>query len=147
MKDRYVQRPYTHGPKRGPRSREQLRCFVDHKGRQHFNFRQEVWLDPAVAMAYTKVASTALTTLAANLLALALAERDRRRTSYLQVAMASRFAVVFARRFSEECLLPAPDEGWVMPCTAIRAWLVSRLRGVGLGDFEEPMTDFRRQRR
>lgn len=105
----------------------QLCCRVDSAGRQHFNFRQQVWLHPAVPMAYTKVPGTALTTLAANLLALAL-QRPSGRESRLAIAIAARCARGLARQFCEECLLAAPEGGWVMPRATIRAWLARRLQ-------------------
>lgn len=104
-----------------------MRCIVDRRGRQHFNFQQRVWLHPAIAMAYTKVPSAAMTTLAANLLTLALRTPGERALGRLEWALASRYARALARRFSAECLLHAPDEGWVIPCAAIRAWLATRL--------------------
>jgi hypothetical protein len=106
---------------------EQLLCIVDGSGRQYFNFPQQVWVYPAIPMAYTKVPSTAMTNLAANLLALALNERGERSEARLETALASRYVLALARQFSTECLLQAPDEGWVIPRAAIRAWLAARL--------------------
>jgi|SRR5579862_9278126 len=114
-------------PRHGRSGQEELLCIVDDSGRQHFNFRQRVWLHPAIPMAYTKVASTAMTTLAANLLTLALRERSARAETRLESALASRYALALAPQFSRECLLHAPDRGWVMPRAAIRAWLAARL--------------------
>jgi len=101
--------------------------MVDASGRQYFNFPQQVWVHPAIPMAYTKVPSTAMTNLAANLLALALRERGDRSEARLETALASRYILALARQFSTECLLEAPDEGWVIPRAAIRAWLAARL--------------------
>jgi hypothetical protein len=116
------------GPRRSAgSSNEPLRCVVDSAGRQHFNFDQRVWLHPAVPMAYTKVPSAAMTTLAANLLVLAIRERSGRCQAGVESALAARYAVALAHRFSTECLLNAPDEGWVIPRAAIRAWLATRL--------------------
>jgi len=78
-------------------------------------------------MAYTKVPSTAMTNLAANLLTLALRERGQRSERRLESALAARYALALARQFSSECLLRAPDEGWVIPRATIRAWLAARL--------------------
>lgn len=130
--------PHPQYRKGSVRPLEQLRYFVDRNGRQHFNFRQRVWLDPAVPMAYTRVPSIALTTLAVNLLAQALRQRAARlkrgsrpeRDSLLAIGQSTRCALTLARQFSEECLLGAPDEGWVMPRATIRAWLSARLRAV-----------------
>jgi hypothetical protein len=133
--------PGDTGRRRAARAvNSQLRCIVDSNGRQHFNFAQRVWLRPAIPMAYTKVPSTAMTTLAANLLTLALEERGEHSESSLEAALAARYALALARQFSRECLLNAPDEGWVIPRAAIRAWLATRLprlpRGRRLaGDF------------
>jgi hypothetical protein len=103
---------------------DEFRYFVDRQGRQHFNFRQKVWLDASVQMAYTRVYSVALKTLAVNLLTLVTRKRD------LQAAVGntSRRVVLLAPSFSRECLLGAPDEAWALPKTTIKAWLESRLR-------------------
>jgi hypothetical protein len=110
---------------------EDIRFYIDRAGRQHFNFEQRAWLDPLVPMACTRVHSTALATLAVNLLTLVLRERDY----HAAVGRSCRRAVVLAREFSDECLLSAPEQGWVMPRSAIRAWIGShrRARGVGRG--------------
>jgi hypothetical protein len=102
----------------------ELRFRLDPLGRQHFNFPQRIWLRPAVPMACTRTRSTALLTLAANLLSLSL---PRQATGQSQPA--ERLAVALARRFSEECLLGAPAVGWVMPREAISAWVQSKVRG------------------
>ena len=52
--------------------------FMDRSGRQHFNFVQRIWLDPAISMEFTTVQTTALETLAVNLLTLVTRERDCR---------------------------------------------------------------------
>jgi len=105
-------------------------CFhIDRDGRQHFNFKQQIWLDPAVPMACTRVHSTALTTLAINLLTLVL----RRRDYHAAIGTVSRRAVVLAREFSDDCLLRAPGQAWVMPRSAIRAWVDSRRRARAIG--------------
>jgi hypothetical protein len=103
-------------PARRPRSRElEFRYFIDQRGRQHFNFQQTIWLDPSVDMAFTRVYSTALKTLAANLLALTLDEPGRT-------------AVRLAPAFSRECLMGAPDRAWALPRSTIQSWLESKRR-------------------
>lgn len=105
-------------------ARDAICYYIDPNGRQHFNFVQQIWLDPLVPMAYTHVHSTALTTLAVNLLTFVLSERDYRAA----IGTTCRRAVALAREFSEDCLLTAPDQAWVMPHSAIKAWINSRQR-------------------
>jgi hypothetical protein len=93
----------------------EFRFFVDRRGRQHFNFRQTLWLDAAVEMAFTRVYSTALKTLAANILAQALDKPARR-------------AVQLAPTFTRECLMGAPDKAWALPRSTIEAWFASKQR-------------------
>jgi hypothetical protein len=108
-----------------PRLRDhEFRFFVDRQGRQHFNFRQRVWLDASVQMAYTRVYSVALKTLAVNLLTLVTPKRDYQAA----VRLTSRQAVLLAPSFIRDCLSDAPDEAWALPRTAIEAWVESRLR-------------------
>jgi hypothetical protein len=108
-----------------PRRRDyEFRYFVDRQGRQHFNFRQRVWLDVSVQMAYTRVYSVALKTLAVNLLMLVTPKRHYQAAARLT----SRQAVLLAPSFIRECLLGAPDEAWALPRVTIEAWLESRLR-------------------
>lgn len=109
---------------RGP-SHDEFRYFLDHQGRQHFNFRQRVWLDASVQMACTSAYSTALATLAVNLLTYATRARDYRAA----VGLTSRRALALAPAFSRECLLSAPDQAWVLSKSAIRAWLDSHRPG------------------
>lgn len=105
-----------------PRVRDyEYRYFIDRQGRQHFNFRQRVWLNASVQMAYTRVYSVALKTLAVNLLVLA----DYRTAARLT----PRKAGLLAPSFIRECLVGAPDAAWALPSTTIEAWLESRLRG------------------
>jgi hypothetical protein len=106
-----------------PRNVE-FRYFIDRQGRQHFNFRQRVWLDASVQMAYTRVYSVALKTLAVNLLTLVTRKRDFQAA----VGFTSRRVVLLAPSFCRECLLGAPDEAWALPKATIKAWLESRLR-------------------
>jgi hypothetical protein len=106
-----------------------IRFHIDADGRQHFNFEQRIWLDPLVPMACTRVPSTALTTLAVNLLTLVMRARDYRAA----IGVGSRQAVLLAQDFSDECLLPAPGQAWVMPRAAIRAWIESHRRSRGAG--------------
>jgi len=106
-------------PLRQPRD---FRCYRDRDGRQHFNFAQRLWLQPAVRMACTRTSSTAVITLALNVLALAMP------ATRLVSAGRTRRALLLARAFSEDCLLSAPDSGWVIPRSAVTAWLQSRSR-------------------
>jgi hypothetical protein len=103
----------------------EFRYFIDRQGRQHFNFRQRVWLDASVQMAYTRVYSVALKTLAVNLLMMVMAKRNYHAAARLTPRQAGLLAPSFVR----ECLLGAPDEAWALPRTTIEAWLESRLRG------------------
>ncbi|MGH8142176.1 MAG: hypothetical protein ACREU2_06640 [Steroidobacteraceae bacterium] len=120
---------HSHPKRRGPPAAapEDICFHVDRAGRQHFNFEQQVWLDPLVQMACTRVHSTALTTLAVNLLTLVLRERNYPAA----VGTSCRQAVVLARAFSDDCLLSAPGNAWVMPRSAIRAWIHSHRRARG----------------
>ncbi len=93
---------------------------LDGTGRQHFNFRQRLWLQPRVAMAVTPVITIALETLAANLLSLALNGTGD--------GSCDRLALKLARRFCEQCLLTADPDGWLIPCASIRAWVAAQRR-------------------
>lgn len=111
-----------------PAANTEFRYHIDRAGRQHFNFAQRVWLRRSVRMACTRAHSTALATLAVNLLAMVLeeqelgaVERDSRRR-----------AIGLARQFAEDCLLTAPEDGWVMPRDAIEAWIRTRSRSRAL---------------
>lgn len=108
-----------------PRPHQEFRCRIDRAGRQHFNFAQRVWLYRSVPMACTRTPSTAMVTLAVNLLTMVLAERDYRAA----VGTTCRRAVTLASKFAEDCLLTAPDGSWVMPRDAIEAWIRSRTGG------------------
>ena len=108
-----------------PTAHTEFRYHVDRAGRQHFNFAQRVWLRRSVRMACTRAHSTALATLAANLLAMVLEECER---SAARKASRRR-AIGLARQFAEDCLLTAPEDGWVMPRDAIEAWIRTRSRG------------------
>lgn len=121
-----------------PRLRDyEFRYFVDRQGRQHFNFRQRIWLDASVQMAYTRVYSVALKTLAVNLLTLVTPKRDYQGA----VGLTSRQAVLLAPSFIRDCLVGAPDEAWALPRTAIEAWVESRLRNRARprSDMERPI--------
>jgi hypothetical protein len=98
-----------------------FRYFVDRAGRQHFNFAQRIWLDPAIEMAFTRVQTLALETLALNLLTFMTRERDHRAA----VGITSHRAVVLAPEFCADCLRSAPPEAWELPRAAIKAWLDS----------------------
>jgi hypothetical protein len=105
----------------------EFRFFIDQHGRQHFNFKQQRWLTASVEMAFTRVYSTALKTLAANMLAL--------------YGIPGRSAVLLAPAFCRECLMGAPDRAWALPMATIEAWLDSKKRR------RTPRTHARRQRR
>jgi hypothetical protein len=113
----------TTRPECSPRNGE-FRYFIDRQGRQHFNFRQRVWLDASVQMAYTRVYSVALKTLAVNVLTMTTRKRDYQ----VAVGFTSRRVVLLAPSFIRECLLDAPDGAWALPKSSIKAWLESRLR-------------------
>jgi hypothetical protein len=98
--------------------------YVDRRGRQHFNFVQQVWLRAEVEMAVTPVMTVALETLAINL----LTQVTRRRDYAAAVGTTSRCVVKLAHRFCAECLLTARADGWVMPRPAVRAWLNTQSR-------------------
>ncbi|MGH9643509.1 MAG: hypothetical protein ACRD3Q_13930 [Terriglobales bacterium] len=114
-------------PPRGPKRRTtggEFRYCVDARGRQHFNFRQRIWLHPAVDMAVTPVMTVALETLAINL----LTRLTRKRDCCAAVGLTSRRMLRLAPRFCVECLLGGQPGGWVMPRAALRAWLSSHAR-------------------
>jgi hypothetical protein len=98
-----------------------FRYFMDRSGRQHFNFVQRIWLDPAISMEFTAVQTTALETLAVNLLTLVTRERDCRAA----VGVTSQRALALTRKFCAECLLGAPVEAWELPRASIMAWIES----------------------
>jgi hypothetical protein len=102
-------------PRRRKQRELEFRFFVDQRGRQHFNFRQKIWLDASVQIAFTSVYSIALKTLAANLLTLAIDKPGRN-------------AVLLATAFSRECLMGAPDKAWALPKASIESWLESKQR-------------------
>jgi hypothetical protein len=94
---------------------DEFRYYIDRHGAQHFNFQQQLWLERSVAMAFTSVPTTALETLAINLLALASGHAGTR-------------LKLLARDFCEQCLLGAPQQGWVLPRPVIQAWMEARRR-------------------
>jgi len=99
-------------------------CYrLDSSGRQHFNFRQCIWLQPQVAMAMTPVVTIALRTLAANLLSLALRDHE-----HAVAGSDNPLIATLARRFCEQCLLTAGAGGWVIPRASIRAWVAAQRR-------------------
>jgi hypothetical protein len=100
---------------------------LDRQGTQHFNFEQRVWIKRTVAMAFTPVRTTALETLAINLLTLA-AQSGNLRPEW-RCSLTSLIPMV--QDFCEQCLLSAPQEGWVLPRPAIRAWMHARRRRRG----------------
>ncbi len=109
---------------RRPVAQVEFRYSLDRHGTQHFNFEQHVWIEQSVAMAFTPVCTTALETLAINLLALA-AQPERTRPH--RRSDPSRL-IPMVQDFCEQCLLNAPQEGWVLPRPAIRAWMHARRR-------------------
>src|ERR1700722_1450885 len=114
----------THARPRTRLQNDDFRYFIDRQGRQHFNFKQRVWLDASVQMACTRGYSLALETLALNLLTMVTRTRDYRAA----VGVTSRRAMLLAPSFSRECLLEAPDEAWALPKASIKAWVKSQLR-------------------
>ena len=96
----------------------EFRYFMDRRGRQHFNFRQHVWLDPAIQMAHTPIQTVALDTLAINLLTFVIHGCD----CQAAVGFTSRRAIELIPYFCADCLLTSPPNAWVLPRTAIRAW-------------------------
>ena len=102
----------------------EFRFFLDRDGRQHFNFKQQIWLDSSVQMAYTRVYSTALKTLAVNLLTLVTDKRDFRTA----IGLTSRKVLLLAPSFSRQCLIGAPETAWALPRSTIESWLESQAR-------------------
>jgi hypothetical protein len=98
---------------------QDFRFFVDHNGRQHFNFIQQFWIHPCVSMAFTDTPTKALETLALNVLALAC-----RPLSVSNDAAAYQLV----RTFCDECLLGAPREAWVIPRTTVVEWIATQRR-------------------
>jgi hypothetical protein len=118
-------------PQTVPRSYE-FRYFVDRRGCQHFNFRQSVWLDPAIQMACTPIQTTALETLAVNLLTLVIRGRDCR----TPIGYTSQRVIDLVPHFCAECLLASPPNAWVLPRATIKAWVdshrsIKRCRDIG----------------
>lgn len=108
-----------------PRARSanrNFRYYVDSRGFQNFNFQQRIWRKPSVQMAVTPVMTTALETLALNLLTYIARESGYS----TRLGITSKRMVRLARRFCAECLLTASPEGWVIPRSAIEAWLASQ---------------------
>lgn len=100
-------------------------CFyVDRAGRQHFNFAQQVWLQPGVDMAVTGVVTVALETLALNVLAHVMRECDLATALGIAPCRAARLT----RQFCLECLLTAGQSGWKIPRETVRSWLLARVR-------------------
>jgi hypothetical protein len=107
-----------------PQPIDEFRFQMDKRGKQHFNFNQEIWLDPTVQMAHAPVYTTALKTLAVNLLTLTINKRDRRAA----VGITSRTAISLAPSFCRQCLMGAPGKAWALPRATIEAWLESKRR-------------------
>jgi hypothetical protein len=98
-----------------------FRFFLDRNGIQHFNFTQRVWLNASIQMGFTPVPTTALETLALNILTMVTRERDVRTA----IGTTSRRALVLMSYFCAECLLGAPVEAWELPRASIKAWIES----------------------
>ncbi|MGA8708638.1 MAG: hypothetical protein WB646_16820 [Steroidobacteraceae bacterium] len=108
-----------------PPTRVSTFCYyVDRQGVQHFNFIQQIWLQPQVEMAVTAVMTLALETLAVNLLTQVTRERD----FLAPVGITSRRVMQLAGRFCEQCLLTARQDGWRIPRATVKSWLAARLR-------------------
>lgn len=108
-----------------PSQRVSTFCYyVDPQGLQHFNFIQQVWLQPQVEMAVTAVMTLALETLAVNLLTEVTGERD----FPAPVGITSRRVMQLAPRFCEQCLLTAQRGGWKIPRATVKSWLASQAR-------------------
>lgn len=107
-------------PRSADAMRNAFRFRLDRDGLQHFNFKQYLWLNESVRMGFTQAPSTALTTLALNMLFLAattgssgsLRSRGQRRRQHS-----------LARQFAHECLLTAPPMGWIIPREVVLAWV------------------------
>jgi hypothetical protein len=100
-----------------PTRHRDFRYRLDRSGQQHFNFPQRVWVRASVAMACTRAPSTALTTLALNMLVLALVETANRK-----IPTDRHIGRKLAQRFAVECLLSAPASAWVIPKAVVRTW-------------------------
>jgi hypothetical protein len=98
--------------------------YLDRQGVQHFNFIQQIWLQPQVEMAVTAVMTVALETLAVNLLTQVTRERD----FAAPVGITSRRIMLLAPRFCEQCLLTAQRGGWRIPRATVKSWLAAQLR-------------------
>lgn len=122
---RRVSQAATRRSARARLTRSDFCYYLDTQGRQHFNFAQQIWLRPRVAMAVTPVMTIALETLAINLLTHLTRERD----CPVAVGVTSRRVLKLARLFCKDCLLTARAEGWVMPRASLREWLSSQARG------------------
>jgi hypothetical protein len=105
-----------------PNASGDFRYYVDTLGFQHFNFQQRIWRNPLVQMAVTPVMTTALETLALNLLTYITCESG----NSIRVGRTSKRLVRLAKRFCAECLLTASPEGWVIPRSTIEEWLQSQ---------------------
>lgn len=100
-------------------ARDEFRFTLDRHGTQHFNFEQRIWLHRSVPMAFTPVRTTALETLALNLLALSATSDDTRNVRGCEREV----LIPMARSFCKQCLLGAPLEGWVLPRPVIQEWM------------------------
>jgi hypothetical protein len=113
-------------PNVSPSVQSEFRYYLERSGRQYFNFSQCVWLDSSIRMEFTPARTTALETLAVNILTLVIRERDCRAA----IGTTSRRALFLMDEFCADCLLGAPVDAWELPRTSIKAWLGSH-RGIG----------------
>jgi hypothetical protein len=95
---------------------------IDQWGVERFNFPQDIWLYPDVAMG--SVGTTASEVLAVNILTRLINVRD----VPVLVGLTTRRALQLAPRFVEECL-PSRDprcRRYTIPIAALRDWLKRR---------------------
>ena len=92
---------------------------MDQWGIEHFNFPQQIWLYPDIAMGFNGAAPSEV--LAVNILTRLIQVRDIR----VVIGVTSRRALQLAPAFVEECL-SGKEPHWSrysIPITALRAWL------------------------
>ena len=98
-----------------------FRFRLDRNGFQHFNFRQHLWVNASVRMAFTQAPSTALTTLALNILSLAATAEP---SGLAQAGL--RRQLRLARKFAQECLLTAPATRWIIRREVVLTWVITQ---------------------
>jgi hypothetical protein len=118
----------------GPRNAPGDVCFyVGPQGRQHFNFRQRLWLYLPVPIAVTPGMTIELETLAVNLLTRLTQERDYRAAMGVTCKRLRRLA----SRLCAECLLTEQSPAWVMQRSSPRPLVHSPLLPTRVA-FNEP---------